>query len=335
MQGWASSRRVWSAGAALAVVMGLGACTNGAASKPASPASTVPASHARAALHPATGPAAGVLDGIPVKVAGSKTGYSRAEFGPAWTDNNGDSLGHNGCDTRDDILKRDLTHITYKSGHCTVQTGTLLDPYTGKTIHFTRGAGTSTAIQIDHAVALGSAWTTGARNLTAVQRVDLANDPLELLAADGPANESKGDRDAASWLPANRAFRCQYVADQIAVKAKYRLWVTAAEKRAMIRVLQSCPGQRVGTGAPSISPSPTKPRATPTHHSTPTHAPQPATHAPAPAPRRTTPPPTGHGPFVHPGAFCAPEGATGVTDRGTPMVCGPASDGRNRWHHAP
>jgi hypothetical protein len=38
--------------------------------------------------------------------------------------------------------------------------------------------------------------------------------------------------------------------------------------------------------------------------------------------------------IVHPGAFCTPLGATGVTSSGTPMVCGVGSDGRNRWKAA-
>jgi hypothetical protein len=121
--------------------------------------------------------------------------------------------------------------------------GLLHDPYTGKDITFTRGIDTSSAVQIDHVVALSDAWQTGAQQLSANQREQLANDPLELLAVDGPANQQKSDGDAATWLPPNKPFRCQYIARQIAVKAKYMLWVTAAEKEAMQRVLASCPGQ--------------------------------------------------------------------------------------------
>ncbi len=110
------------------------------------------------------------------------TGYTRAQFGETWTDNNNDPLGHNGCDTRNDILRRDLTSVALKPGSngCTVLTGTLADPYTATTISFTRGASTSTAIQIDHVVPLGDAWQTGAQTMTAQRRVDLANDPLNL-----------------------------------------------------------------------------------------------------------------------------------------------------------
>lgn len=188
------------------------------------------------------------LDALTVRSKGSMTGYTREEFGPAWTDNTDDPDGHNHCDTRNDILARDLTGISYKSGHCTVATGTLDDPYTGKSIHFVRGP-ESTRIQIDHVVPLGDAWVTGAAKMTDTRREELAEDPLELLAADGPANEAKGDDDASEWLPANSGYQCSYVSRQIAVKAKYQLWVTSSEKSAMQHVLAGCPGQKLPTEA--------------------------------------------------------------------------------------
>jgi hypothetical protein len=139
-------------------------------------------------------------------------------------------------------LNRDLTNVSIND-KCQVESGVLHDPYTGKTIDFKRGSGTSGAVQIDHVVALSDAWETGAQQLSSTERQKLANDPLELLAVDGPANENKGDGDAATWLPPNKPFRCEYIARQIAVKQKYRLWVTAAEKTAMVHVLASCPTQ--------------------------------------------------------------------------------------------
>jgi hypothetical protein len=193
-------------------------------------------------------PASQALDGLTVRPKAAMTGYDRLEFGAAWTDDNNDPGGHNHCDTRDDILARDLTGVTYKSGHCTVATGTLREPYTGKTVHFVRGPDSS-KIQIDHVVPLGDAWVTGAAQFSATLRIDLAEDPLELIAADGPANEAKGDGDASEWLPANTAYRCSYVARQIAVKVKYKLWVTSAERTAMHQVLASCPAERLPTEA--------------------------------------------------------------------------------------
>jgi hypothetical protein len=174
---------------------------------------------------------------IPVKGRAPKTGYSREEFGPAWAD-----VDHNGCDTRNDILARDLTGETFKpdTGNCVVATGTLADKYTGTTIHFVRGNTTSSAVQIDHIVALSDAWQKGAQQLSPEQRRQLANDPLNLMAADGPTNGAKGDSDAATWQPPNRAFRCEYAARQTAVKAKYQLWVTQAEHDAIADILAAC-----------------------------------------------------------------------------------------------
>jgi Protein of unknown function (DUF1524) len=183
------------------------------------------------------GSALAVLATIPVKGKAPKTGYARVkDFGAAWMD-----VDRNGCDTRDDVLHRDLARIA--GSRCTVRTGVLTDPYTRKVIHFVRGARTSTAVQIDHVVALSEAWQTGAQKLSQAQRERLANDPVNLFAVDGPTNEAKGDGDAATWLPPNKAFRCTYVAHQVAVKAAYHLWVTAAERSAIQRVLASCPNQ--------------------------------------------------------------------------------------------
>ena len=174
----------------------------------------------------------------------AKTGYTRAQFGPEWAD-----VDRNGCDTRNDILKRDLTKVVFKekTNSCTVLSGTLLDPFSGETINFVRGATTSSEVQIDHSVALSNAWQTGAFKLTADQRKALANDPLNLLAVKGKLNSQKGDGDAATWLPPLKSFRCDYVSRQIAVKIKYKLWFTAPEKEAMIRILKSCPEKALPT----------------------------------------------------------------------------------------
>ena len=172
-----------------------------------------------------------------------KTGYSRDEFGAAWTD-----VDRNGCDTRNDVLARDFTSIVQDPDGCTVRSGPLNDPYTGKVIAFTRGVGTSTAVQIDHVVALSDAWQKGAQYWEPVTRVAFANDPIELLAVDGPTNQAKSDGDAATWLPPATGYRCTYVARQITIKAKYALWVTQAEHDAMSRILDSCPGQPLAVG---------------------------------------------------------------------------------------
>jgi hypothetical protein len=178
-----------------------------------------------------------------VKGRAPKTGYSRSQFGQAWAD-----VDHNGCDTRNDILKRDLTDVVFKSGTCVVLSGTLKDPYSGEVINFVRGVSTSSLVQIDHVVALSDAWQKGAFMLTLAERTALANDPLNLLAVKGSLNSQKGDGDAATWLPPLKSYRCEYVSRQIAVKKKYKLWVTSAERDAFVRVLSKCPGQElVGT----------------------------------------------------------------------------------------
>jgi hypothetical protein len=193
----------------------------------------------------ATAPlASDVLAGLTVKGRAAKTGYRRALYGETWTDEDGD-----GCWTREEILQRDLTRTTFRNtGRCRfVATGVLTDPYTGRATTFVRGPRTSTLVQIDHVVALMDSWQKGAQQLPLARREAFANDPLNLLAVAGAVNQAKGASDAASWLPPNKAFRCSYVARQVAVKRKYGLWVTAAEKNAIAAVLPSCPGQRSPT----------------------------------------------------------------------------------------
>ena len=164
----------------------------------------------------------------------------------------------NGCDVREDVLARDLTDVRYIAGSgsssdsgsgsgagCKVKSGVLSDPYTGTTIRFTRGVKTSSAVQIDHVVALENAWQSGANQWDRTKRYRFGNDMYNLLAVDGPANQEKGSASAAYWLPTNGAYRCDYVARQIGVKAKYGLTVTTKEKRAMLSVLRACPAQEL------------------------------------------------------------------------------------------
>lgn len=161
--------------------------------------------------------------------------YERSYFGDGWKT-------RNGCDTRNAILQRDLIKTAISNG-CMVLSGELRDPYTGMLLQFVRGANTSGAIQIDHVVSLKDAWQKGAHAFSLQRRVELANDPLELIAVDGRANQQKSDGDAADWLPSYMPFRCQYVARQIAVKYKYALTITSTEKEAMDTILSKCPSQ--------------------------------------------------------------------------------------------
>jgi hypothetical protein len=176
-----------------------------------------------------------LLASLPVKGRAPKTAYDRKAFGVGSID-----FDRNGCGYRDDALRRDLTDVATRPGthDCVVTSGTLADPYTGMTIDFVKG---DTRIEIDHVVALADAWQKGAQQLDADMLVRFGNDPRNLLAVSRQANRQKRDSDAASWLPANKAFRCTYVTRQIEVKAAYDLWVTKAEHDEMARILRTCP----------------------------------------------------------------------------------------------
>lgn len=177
------------------------------------------------------------LNNCKLKGKAPKTGYERSLFSDGWGE-------YGSCDVRNYILKRDMKSVKLRDS-CKVDTGVLLDPYTGKTIRFKYGVGTSSAVQIDHVVALSDAWQKGAQKIGAAKRNAFYNDPLNLLAVDGPTNTSKGDSDASAWLPPNKAYRCAYVARQVAVKLKYKLWVIEAEKSAIKRVLTACPTEKL------------------------------------------------------------------------------------------
>ncbi|GAB3398664.1 hypothetical protein GCM10027568_36000 [Humibacter soli] len=244
------------------------------------PTST-PVGPATTAANPASGQITlNVLAALPVKPRSATVGYDRViDFGTPWLD-----MDANGCDTRDDILARDL-HSVVRDGSCVVTSGTLADPYTGTTIEYKRGADTAQAVEIDDVVGLEDAWETGASALTLDQRETLANDPLNLLLVGGPASKSKSGEDASAWLPQNSSFSCAYVTRQVAVKAAYDLWVTQAEHDKMKSVLSTCPGQTMpvssfATG--SVVTAPVPPTATPSPTSAPP-APKPVDPAPAPA----------------------------------------------------
>ncbi|WP_424892320.1 HNH endonuclease family protein [Streptomyces sp. XH2] len=222
--------RLLAAGLVFAGVLACSACAPFAASP----------SSAQAA------PAVAQLDALPVRPHTSLAGYSREAFGPAWSDNGTVELSHNHCPTREDILARDLDRVVRDMDGCTVLAGVLHDRYTGKTVNFQRGPRTSLVVQIDHIVPLGLAWQTGARELTAEQRLNLANDPENLVAADGSTNAAKGAKDASEWLPPRSDALCWYASAQVRVKAKYRLSVSSAEESALRQVLQSCPSSGQG-----------------------------------------------------------------------------------------
>lgn len=175
------------------------------------------------------------LAALPALSTSRHPDYSRAAFGATWADVNG-----NGCDTRNDILYRDLTSTDRPDG-CTVLTGTLNDPYTGRTIQFTRGTETSSAVQIDHIFSLSAAWDAGAWQWTDSQRLAYANDPNVLLAVDGPTNNQKSDKTPAEWLPPNQAFQCTFAAKYIQIATTYHLAVDSNDRAALTGALATCP----------------------------------------------------------------------------------------------
>ena len=190
----------------------------------------------------ASSPALTALATIPIKGRAPKTGSDRDLFASDWDYSFG-------CDMRNKILRRDFIEFQFRSdSSCVIATGILLDPYTGQTINFVRGVGTSNEVQIDHVVAVSDAWQKGAQQHSSGQRYGFYNDTLNLLAVSGSANAQKSDSDAASWLPSNKAYRCAFVARQVAVKISYSLWVTQAEYDAIDRVLRECPEQALPTG---------------------------------------------------------------------------------------
>lgn len=177
-----------------------------------------------------------VLERLEVKGRAPKTGYSREEFYKNWPN-------VDGCSLRQRIIKREFGETAVLDG-CDVVAGEFEEPYTGKYLKFNSKAEISKGIQIDHVVALSDAWQKGAQYMEKSVRYEMATDPLNLLAVDGPANQGKSDGDAATWLPPNKKFRCQYVARQVSVKYKYKLWVTEAEKTAIHDILVTCPDER-------------------------------------------------------------------------------------------
>lgn len=230
-------RRVWwlAAAVALAVVVAIQVTTS-------TPHSVRFAAQAQPPnMAPGVDPLAGVSE-VPVRVRGND--YRRAAFGESWDDDNSAPGGHNGCDTRNDILNRDLvdkTFVAIKRCPSAVATGTLHDPYTNAVVSFVRGNQTGASVQIDHIVPLALAWDLGARDWPDDLRLRFANDPANLLAVAGKPNQDKGDQEPARWMPPNRAFWCQYAVQFAEVLRGYTLPVDAASAGVLREAAGTCP----------------------------------------------------------------------------------------------
>lgn len=226
-----------------AVVMGLAASaapsptpsppTSAVATAAPTPAPTAPPEVEDAAIADAQAALAGLED-VPGE---SLAQYYRESFGQTWYDQD-----RNGCDTRNDILGRDLTGTTIKAdtNGCKVLAGTLLDPYTGSTVDFVSGTDTSVLVQIDHLVPLAWAWRHGAEFWDDATRTAFANDPANLRATAGEVNQSKSDSGPADWLPPDAGAHCTYAIDFITVLDAWGLGVDDAERSALEDVLASC-----------------------------------------------------------------------------------------------
>ncbi|GAA5225676.1 HNH endonuclease family protein [Paeniglutamicibacter antarcticus] len=254
------------------------------------------------------------LNTLKVKGKAPATGYNRnGKFGNGWKDFNG-----NKCDERQDTLKRDMSKVKYKDAkQCQLASGVLDDSYTGTTIKWKVNSG---SVDIDHMVALKNVWISGGQQLSQDQRLAVANDPLNLMASQASANRSKGDANAAEWLPSYKSFRCRYVAIQISVKKKYALAVTRPESEAMRRVLNTCPKQKAAKVTPIKLVATKAPRVAPKGHAAPTK--KPSVNATKPK-------------AVSPGAYCAKadKGSQGIGKKnGKSYTCKTSStDTRLRW----
>lgn len=252
-----------TAAASLSLLISLSACSaSDPQETPASPSATasqevvetpVPETPAEPEVHDendghdhdiiaSDGNALSALEDLAVQEMTHTDDYKRDLFGNAWEDTD-----NNSCDTRNDILARDLTEITVNAD-CKVQTGVFNDPYTGTVINFDRSTGNGGGVDIDHIIPLSLAWKTGAADWDEATRVAFANDPLNLAASDAGENRKKGDKDASRYLPPNAGFHCEYVARQVTVRTKYATFVTQAEKDAMREVLNTCPDQLLSDG---------------------------------------------------------------------------------------
>lgn len=225
----------WLAAAAAVSVAVAGQAVSGAAGR----------DQASAVAAPTVRAGSDVLLGVQVVASRVRVGdYRRAAFGAAWDDDNSAPGGHNGCDTRNDVLTRDLIDTTYvTTTRCprAVAAGILRDPYTNDTVAFARGEQVGASVQIDHIVPLAFAWDMGAREWPDGLRKRFANDPANLLAVAGQANQAKSDAPPGEWMPANAAFHCQYAVQFIAVLRGYGLAVDAASVPVLREAAGTCP----------------------------------------------------------------------------------------------
>ncbi|WP_242454702.1 HNH endonuclease family protein [Bailinhaonella thermotolerans] len=223
--------KIWIGAAAAAAVLATGGCSGVLSSTSDDDGGRRPIAESEA---PKSGDAAKArkqLKALAIAPKGPSSGYDRDKYGARWKD-----VDRNGCDTRNDILARDLVDEK-KRGKCVVISGTLNDPYTGKTIKFTKSD--AQAVQIDHVYPLSLSWKMGAKGWQEDKRERFANDPDNLLAVDGPTNQAKGDSGPEAWRP-RKAYQCAYAIRYVGVAAEYKLPITRADQAALGQMLDTC-----------------------------------------------------------------------------------------------
>ena len=154
---------------------------------------------------PAAVNAVQTLAQLPVRPRSWAQGFDRNNF-------NGYDFDHNGCETKSDLLARDLSDERVRSD-CSVTYGVLNDRYNGVSIELNRGR-----ISVDHVVSLSDAWQKGGERWDQIKLQSFGNDPLNLIVTQTPTNQDKGNLDASQWLPPDASYRCGFVTSQIAIK---------------------------------------------------------------------------------------------------------------------
>lgn len=227
---------------ALAAALLLGGCHHGDAEQAHASAAALVAQVPLASpgFPPAAATAKTQLAGLKVEWGKNWETYKREDFGKYWSDETDAVGGRNGCDTRDDVLRRDLRELREGDRNpCVVLSGVLKDPYTGKELPYTYRR--ASQIQTDHVVALGAAWRGGAYAWTPQRRLEYANDLDVLLAVDKQTNYEKSSKTADKWQPPLATYRCEYARRYTGIKTKYGLSVTPPEKQALQEMLGTCP----------------------------------------------------------------------------------------------
>jgi hypothetical protein len=166
-------------------------------------------------------------------------GYDSASFGEPWADIDG-----NGCAQDDDVLARDLSDAVRED--CAVVSGTLRDPYAGRTIRITddrvdaSGGSGAGGIRVDHLVSLRAAHDGGAWEWSPERRLQFANSLENLVAVDAASAENRDDRGPGRWMPSDEDYACEYAIRYTWIVTAWQLAVTPADRDALTSALVAC-----------------------------------------------------------------------------------------------